>query len=108
MSATSKRRALVARLQKSLRKALRSASSRPLAPLDPELLEAHAKLLKEPKPMSGRSGAFVYYWAFKHLCWRLLVIPKDPRSTPQRASRAAFGAATKTWSENQPLTETQR
>ena len=108
MRATSKRRALLARLQRSLRKAVRSASSHPLAPLDPELLEAHAKLLAEPKPMSGRSNAFVYYWAYKHLCWRRLVIPKDPRTPPQRASRTAFRTASKAWSQNQPLTEAQR
>ena len=58
--------------------------------------------------MSGRAGGYVYYWAYGRLCWRVHVIPKDPRTVAQRRSRAAFGAASKTWSASQPLTEAQR
>jgi hypothetical protein len=58
--------------------------------------------------MSGRCGGYVYYWAYGRLCWRVYVIPKDPRTPEQRRSRAAFGAASKAWSQDQPLTEEQR
>lgn len=58
--------------------------------------------------MSGRFGAFVYYWAYGRQCWHRLVLPKDPRSPAQQRSRAAFRAATKAWSKNVPLTDAQR
>ena len=58
--------------------------------------------------MSGRCGGYVYYWAYGRLCWRVYVIPKDPRTTAQQRSRAAFGAASRAWSASQPLTHEQR
>ena len=58
--------------------------------------------------MSGRCGGFVYYWAYGRQCWRIAVIPKDPHTAAQRRSQAAFGAASKAWSQNRPLTEAQR
>ena len=78
------------------------------AALKAKYLQLHAQLIAEGKPMSGRCGGYVYYWAYGRLCWRVYVIPKDPRTAAQRRSRAAFGTASKAWSENQPLTEEQR
>ncbi len=58
--------------------------------------------------MSGRAGRYVYYWAYGRLCWRAYVVPKDPRTAVQRRSRAAFGAASKAWSESRLLTPERR
>ena len=78
------------------------------APLQPIDLEAHKKLLDERKIMSGRSRGHVYWWHNGRLHWRRYVIPRDPRTVTQRRSRAAFGKASRAWSENQPLTQAQR
>jgi hypothetical protein len=58
--------------------------------------------------MSGRSGPFVYYMRKGRLCWRRYVVPEDPGTARQRRSRAAFRAASKAWSQDQPLTDKQR
>ena len=58
--------------------------------------------------MSGRAGRYVYYWAYGRLCWRVYVVPKDPRTAVQRRSRAAFGAASKAWSQSSLLTPERR
>ena len=78
------------------------------APLNPKDRELHAKLVAEGKPMSGRMGAFVYSYYNGRLHWHRYVVPKDPRTPAQRRSRAAFGKASKAWSENQRLTQEQR
>lgn len=41
-------------------------------------------------------------------CRRRYVVPNDPRTAGQLRARAAFGAASKTWSESPELTEEQR
>ena len=58
--------------------------------------------------MSGRSGPFVYYMLNRKQCWRRYGIPKDPRTPAQKRSRAAFRAASTTWSQAGPLTVKQR
>jgi hypothetical protein len=78
------------------------------APLSAKDLKRHARLLAEGKPMSGRSGPFVYYLLKGKQCWRRYSVPKDPRTPAQQRSRAAFRAASKTWSQGGPLTNKQR
>ena len=78
------------------------------ATLEAKYRQLHAQLIAEPKPMSGRAGGYVYYWAYGRLCWRVHIIPKDPRTPPQQRSRAAFAAASKAWSQDQPLSGEQR
>jgi hypothetical protein len=78
------------------------------AVLEPKHRQLHAQLRAEGRPMSGRAGGYVYYWAYGRLCWRRHVTPKDPRTAAQRLSRAAFGAASKAWSHDPELTEAQR
>jgi hypothetical protein len=68
----------------------------------------HAMLKMDGKPKSGRCGEYVYYLRKGRQCWRRYVVPKDPRTPPQQRSRAAFGAASKTWSQSKRLTEKQR
>ena len=58
--------------------------------------------------MSGRIGDYVYSWHHRRLHWHRYVVPKDPRTLAQRRSRAAFGTASKAWSENNTLTQKQR
>jgi hypothetical protein len=58
--------------------------------------------------MSGRSGPFVYYMVNRKQCWRRYSVPKDPRTPAQKRSRAAFRAASRTWSQHRPLTDKQR
>ncbi len=70
--------------------------------------QLHAQILGERRPVSGRAGRYVYYWAYGRLCWRAYVVPKDPRTALQRRSRAAFGAASKAWSESRLLTRGRR
>jgi hypothetical protein len=70
--------------------------------------QLHAQILGEKRPVSGRAGRYVYYWAYGRLCWRAYVVPKDPRTAVQRRSRAAFGAASKAWSESRLLTQERR
>jgi len=78
------------------------------APLSAKELKRHARLLAEGKPMSGRCGAFVYYMRNGKQCWHRYCVPKDPRTLAQQRSRARFGAASKTWSEDGLLTEAHR
>jgi hypothetical protein len=78
-----------------------------MAPLTPKQLKQHARLLAEGKPMSGRSGPFVYYMLNRKQRWRRYCVPQDPRTAPQRHSRAAFRAASRTWSQK-GLTVKQR
>jgi hypothetical protein len=77
-------------------------------PLSPRELKQHARLLAQGKPMSGRSGPFVYYMLNRKQCWRRYSIPKDPRTPAQKRSRAAFRAASRAWSQAGPLTDKQR
>jgi hypothetical protein len=86
----------------------RTPSSRRDPALDAWYRRLHAQLIGEKRPLSGRAGHYVYYWAYGHLCWRVHVVPKDPRTAVQQRSRAAFAAASKAWSASQPLTQEQR
>jgi len=70
--------------------------------------QLHQQIRGEKRPVSGRAGRYVYYWAYGRLCWRVYVVPKDPRTPVQRRSRAAFGAASKAWSESRLLTPERR
>jgi len=79
-----------------------------MVPLSPKELKQHAHLLAQGKPLSGRSGPFVYYMRNGRLCWRRYVVPEDPGTARQRRSRAAFRAASRTWSQGGPLTDKQR
>jgi hypothetical protein len=58
--------------------------------------------------MSGRSGPFVYYMLGRKQCWRRYSVPRDPHTAHQQRSRAAFRAASRTWSQAGPLTGKQR
>jgi hypothetical protein len=58
--------------------------------------------------MSGRRGGYVYSWHHGRLHWHRYVVPKDPCTLAQRRARAAFGTASKAWSENNTLTQEQR
>ena len=58
--------------------------------------------------MSGRSGPFVYYRLNRKQCWRRYCVPEDPHTAHQQRSRAAFRAASRTWSLHGPLTDQQR
>ena len=64
------------------------------------------KILDSPK--SGRWGDSVFYMRGNKQCRRRYVVPRDPRTAGQLRARAAFGAASKTWSHSQELTEEQR
>jgi hypothetical protein len=46
------------------------------APLNAKELKQHARLLAEGKPMSGRSGPFVYYILNRKQCWRRYSVPQ--------------------------------
>jgi hypothetical protein len=78
------------------------------APLGAKELERHARLIAEGRPMSGRSGSYVYYMRKGRQRWHRYIIPRDPRTPAQQRSRAIFGAASKTWSESKELTDEQR
>ncbi len=78
------------------------------APLSPIDLETHRQILDARKIVSGRCRGYVYSWHHGRLHWHRYVVPKDPRTSKQRRSRAAFRKASKAWSEIQPLTQTQR
>src|ERR1039457_625983 len=104
MSATPMNHGMSAVPQRDQRDRQRSVPWRGGSILGAKYRQLHAQLVTESKPMSGRCGGYVYYWAYGRLCWRVYVIPKDPRTAPQRRSRAAFGAASEAWSKNQPLT----
>jgi hypothetical protein len=58
--------------------------------------------------MSGRCGAYVYSWFNGKQHWHRYVVPADPRTPAQLRRRAAFGAASRAWSEHQSLTEERR
>jgi len=51
--------------------------------------QLHQQILGERRPVSGRAGRYVYYWAYGRLCWRAYVVPKDPRTVVQRRSRSS-------------------
>jgi hypothetical protein len=65
-------------------------------------------MLLDGIPKSGRCGDWVYYMFHGKLCRRRYVVPNDPRTLGQLRSRATFGAASKTWSHSEHLTEEQR
>jgi hypothetical protein len=77
-------------------------------PLSAKELKQHARLLKAGKPMSGKSGPYVYYIRKGKQRWRRAVPNRDPRTFAQLRSRTVFGAASRTWSHGGPLTEEQR
>ena len=52
----------------------------------------HAQLIAENRPLSGRAGRYVYYWAYGRLCWRVYVVPKDPRTAGAAALPGRFRA----------------
>ena len=85
-----------------------TALPRGLAPLGAQDLARHAMLIADGIPKSGRCGAYVYYMFNGRLCWRRYVVPNDPRTTAQQSLRAAFGAASRTWSHSNRLTDQQR
>lgn len=108
MSATPLSQNISAAPRKNPRGGRRPVSWRRDPALRAKYRQLHAQLVAENKPMSGRAGAYVYYWAYGRLCWRVHVVPKDPRTAAQQRSRAAYGAASKAWSADQSLTEEQR
>jgi hypothetical protein len=77
-------------------------------PLSAEELIQHARLLKEGRPMSGKSGRIVYYMDKGRQRWRRDVPQRDPRTFAQLRSRTVFAAASRTWSQGGPLTQEQR
>jgi hypothetical protein len=76
--------------------------------LSADELKQHARLLKEGKPMSGKSGRIVYYMDKGRQRWRRDVPQRDPRTFAQLRSRTVFAAASRTWSQGGPLTQEQR
>jgi hypothetical protein len=50
----------------------------------------------------------VYYWFKGKQQSRRYVVPRNPRTALQERHRAVFGAASRAWSDCQPLTEEQR
>jgi hypothetical protein len=107
MSATPIARYSLADLRKAAPES-RVVPPRPAPPLEAWYRQLHAQIVGERRPVSGRAGRYVYYWAHGRLCWRVYVVPKDPRTAVQQRSRAAFGAASKAWSENRLLTQERR
>jgi hypothetical protein len=85
-----------------------AALARGLAPPGAQDLTRHAMLAADGRPKSGRCGAYVYYMFRGRLCWRRYVVPNDPRTAAQQSLRAAFGAASRTWSHSNRLTDQQR
>jgi hypothetical protein len=71
-------------------------------------LQLHATQKVDGRFKSGRLGGYVYYTFHGRQCWRRYVVPKDPRTLPQLRSRAAFGAASKAWSQSLRLTNEVR
>jgi hypothetical protein len=108
MSATSKSCTISTAPHKDPRGRRRPIGWHRAAVLEPKFLQLHAQLLAEGKPMSGRCGGYVYSWHHGRLHWHRYVVPKDPCTLAQRRSRAAFGTASKAWSENNTLTPEQR
>jgi len=108
MSATPVTRYTLADLRKAAPRGGRVVPRHPAPPLEAWYRALHAQILGDKRPVSGRAGRYVYYWAYDRLCWRVYVVPKDPRTAVQRRSRAAFGAASKAWSESRLLTQERR
>jgi hypothetical protein len=108
MSATPATRYTLADLRKAAPGRSRVVPRHPHPALEAWYRQLHAQILGEKRPVSGRAGRYVYYWAYGRLCWRVYVMPKDPRTALQRRSRAAFGAASKAWSESRLLTQERR
>ena len=71
-------------------------------------LQLHAELILDGRLKSGRCGAYDYYVRNGRQRWRRHVVPTGPCTAAQQRSRAAFGAASKAWSQNEPLIEKQR
>ena len=94
--------------QKKQRRKRGIAPTGVMVPLSSKELKQHDRLLAQGKPLSGRSGPFVYYMRNGRLCWRRYVVPEDPSTARQRRSRAAFRTASRTWSQGGPLTDKQR
>ena len=108
MSATPVTRYTLADLRKAAPGRSRVVPRHPAPALEAWYRQLHAQILGERRPVSGRAGRYVYYWAYGRLCWRVYVVPNDPRTAVQRRSRAAFGAASKAWSESRLLTQERR
>ena len=108
MSATPVTRYTLADLRKAAPRGGRVVPRHPAPALEAWYRALHAQILGDKRPVSGRAGRYVYYWAYGRLCWRVYVVPKDPRTAVQRRSRAAFGAASKAWSESRLLTQERR
>ncbi len=108
MGATSLSRSTSPAPRKNPRWSGRPVSWRRDPALRAKYMQLHAQLIAEKRPMSGRAGGDVYYWADGHLCWRVHVVPQDPHTAAQERSRAAFGAASRAWSGDQSLTDEQR
>ena len=70
--------------------------------------ELHAELVADGRLKSGRCGGYDYYVVNGKQRWRRHAVPKDPRAPAQQRSRLRFAAASKTWSEDGPLTEAHR
>ncbi len=90
--------------QRNRRQGERCVSLRRTAALEAWYRQLHGQIIAGNRPMSGRAGRYVYYWAYGHLCWRAYVVPKDPRTALQLRSRAAFAAASKGL-ERKPFTD---
>ena len=108
MSATPVTRYTLADLRKAAPRGGRVVPRHPAPALEAWYRALHAQILGDKRPVSGRAGRYVYYWAYGRLCWRVYVVPKDPRTAVQRRSRAAFGAASKAWSQSRLLTQERR
>jgi hypothetical protein len=78
MGATLKSGRLSSVPRKDPRGRRRAGSGRLATALELKYLHLHAQLVADNKPMSGRAGGYVYYWAYGRLCWRRYVVPKDP------------------------------
>ncbi len=59
------------------------------APLGVKERELHARLIAEGRPMSGRSGSYVYYMRKGRQRWHRYIIPRDPRTPPCAAALAS-------------------
>jgi hypothetical protein len=108
MIATPVTRYTLADLRKAAPRGGRVVPRHPAPALEAWYRQLHAQILGDKRPVSGRAGRYVYYWAYGRLCWRVYVVPKDPHTAVQRRSRAAFGAASKAWSESRLLTQERR
>ena len=92
MSATPITRYSMADLRKAAPRRSRVVPRHSNPALEAWSLQLHHQIRGEKRPVSGRAGRYVYYWAYGRLCWRVYVVPKDPRTAVQRRSWAAFGA----------------